>query len=263
MNNPNAPLAGVTKDFKGRLASYKRDWLDTCGSCARIVAPTTFIFFASTLPGTLSPVEILACTAIRGGGVIHTVFSGQPLLILGVAEPTIIKYHYLYDFGKSRIGRKLYLAWVGWGGRGTFWHVNHSSFHSEGHQGVVSEFSMPEGVNATERYTIFEWLYINGLLAVIFTIGVHITSLKTIESRSWRYGTGMGCFYCIENLSENLRFTTIQPFAISAQIWTAISYSVPGKIPSGLPRRLNNALPWDSSLMYHWMVAKELKCGLE
>ncbi|KAL0447494.1 UNVERIFIED_CONTAM: putative boron transporter 6 [Sesamum latifolium] len=125
MDNPNAPLAGVIKDFKGRLACYKSDWIDTCGSGARILAPTAYIFFASALPviafgeqlsrdteGILSPVETLASTAICG--VIHAVFGGQPLLILGVAEPTIIMYHYLYDFAKSRIGRELYLAWVGW-----------------------------------------------------------------------------------------------------------------------------------------------------
>ncbi|KAL0407801.1 UNVERIFIED_CONTAM: Boron transporter 4 [Sesamum radiatum] len=255
MNNSNAPLAGVAKDFKGRLACYKSDWLDTCGSGARILAPTAYIFFASALPviafgeqlsrdteGTLSPVETLASTAICG--VIHAVFGGQPLLILGVAEPTIIMYHYLYDFAKSRIGRELYLAWVGWG---TFWNVNHSSFIQEAIKGVVSEFSMPEGENATEEIYHFQWLYINGLLAVIFAIGVLITSLKSREARSWRYGTGW------------LR-SIIADYGVPLMVvlWTAISYSVPGKIPSGVPRRLNSALPWDSSSMYHWTVAKDM-----
>ncbi|KAK4401136.1 putative boron transporter 7 [Sesamum angolense] len=293
MGNPNAPLAGVTKDFKGRLACYKSDWIDTCGSGARILAPTAYIFFASALPnirllmflkismieGTLSPVETLASTAICG--VIHAVFGGQPLLILGVAEPTIIMYHYLYDFGKSRIGRELYLAWVGWV---CFWTAlmlfllaifNACTvitrftrvagelfgmlitvlFIQEAIRGVVSEFSMPEGENATEEIFHFEWLYINGLLAVIFTIGVLITSLKSREARSWRYGSGW------------LR-SIIADYGVPLMVmlFTAISYSVPGKIPSGVPRRLNSALPWDSSSMYHWTVAKDmgktLICGL-
>ncbi|KAL0372097.1 UNVERIFIED_CONTAM: Boron transporter 4 [Sesamum calycinum] len=285
MDNLKAPLAGVTKDFKGRLACYKSDWLDTCGSGARILAPTAYIFFASALPviafgeqlsrdteGTLSPVETLASTAICG--VIHAVFGGQPLLILGVAEPTIIMYHYLYDFAKSRIGRELYLAWVGWV---CFWTAlmlfllaifNACTvitrftrvagelfgmlitvlFIQEAIRGVVSEFSMPEGENATEEIFHFEWLYINGLLAVIFTIGVLITSLKSREARSWRYGSGW------------LR-SIIADYGVPLMVmlFTAISYSVPGKIPSGVPRRLNSALPWDSSSMYHWTVAKELK----
>ncbi|KAL0327589.1 UNVERIFIED_CONTAM: putative boron transporter 6 [Sesamum angustifolium] len=288
MDNPKAPLAGVTKDFKGRLACYKSDWLDTCGSGARILAPTAYIFFASALPviafgeqlsrdteGTLSPVETLASTAICG--VIHAVFGGQPLLILGVAEPTIIMYHYLYDFAKSRIGRELYLAWVGWV---CFWTAlmlfllaifNACTvitrftrvagelfgmlitvlFIQEAIRGVVSEFSMPEGENATEEIFHFEWLYINGLLAVIFTIGVLITSLKSREARSWRYGSGW------------LR-SIIADYGVPLMVmlFTAISYSVPGKIPSGVPRRLNSALPWDSSSMYHWTVAKTLICGL-
>lgn len=66
------------------------------------------------IDGTLSTVETLASTAICG--IIHSIFGGQPLLILGVAEPTIIMYSYLYNFSKNRpeLGTKLYLAWVGW-----------------------------------------------------------------------------------------------------------------------------------------------------
>lgn len=64
--------------------------------------------------GALSAVETLASTSICG--IIHAIFGGQPLLILGVAEPTIIMYTYLYSFCISRpdIGRELYLAWVAW-----------------------------------------------------------------------------------------------------------------------------------------------------
>lgn len=64
--------------------------------------------------GSLSTVETLASTAICG--IIHSIIGGQPLLILGVAEPTIIMYSYLYKFAKGRqdLGQKLYLAWAGW-----------------------------------------------------------------------------------------------------------------------------------------------------
>ncbi|KAL2346751.1 hypothetical protein Fmac_000751 [Flemingia macrophylla] len=92
-----------------------------------LLAPTFYIFFASALPviafgeqlnrdtdGSLSTVETLASTAICG--VIHSIFGGQPLLILGVAEPTVIMYTYLYSFCKNRpeVGEKLFLAWAGW-----------------------------------------------------------------------------------------------------------------------------------------------------
>lgn len=58
--------------------------------------------------------DTLASTAICG--VIHSIFGGQPLLILGVAEPTVIMYTYLYNFCKERpdIGKDKFLAWAGW-----------------------------------------------------------------------------------------------------------------------------------------------------
>ena len=64
--------------------------------------------------GSLSTVETLASTALCG--IIHSIVGGQPLLILGVAEPTVIMYTYLYNFAKDRedLGQKLYLAWAGW-----------------------------------------------------------------------------------------------------------------------------------------------------
>lgn len=64
--------------------------------------------------GSLSTVETLASTAICG--IIHSILGGQPLLMLGVAEPTIIMYTYLYNFAKNRngLGRELFLAWAGW-----------------------------------------------------------------------------------------------------------------------------------------------------
>lgn len=64
--------------------------------------------------GMLSTVETLASTAICG--VIHSILGGQPLLIVGVAEPTIIMYTYLYNFAKEEagLGEQLYLAWAGW-----------------------------------------------------------------------------------------------------------------------------------------------------
>jgi hypothetical protein len=59
-------------------------------------------------------VETLASTAICG--IIHSILGGQPLLILGVAEPTVIMYTYLYIFCKNtpELGAGLFLAWAGW-----------------------------------------------------------------------------------------------------------------------------------------------------
>lgn len=39
-------------------------------------------------------------------------------------------------------------------------------------------------------------------------------------------------------------------------VWAAMSYAVPGSIPSGVPRRLYSPLPWDTKSLQHWTVAK-------
>ena len=56
----------------------------------------------------------MASTSICG--IIHSILGGQPLLILGVAEPTVIMYTFMFNFAKERpeLGRDLFLAWTGW-----------------------------------------------------------------------------------------------------------------------------------------------------
>ena len=64
--------------------------------------------------GILTAVQTWASTAICG--IIHSIIGGQPLLILGVAEPTVIMYTFMYNFAKDKedLGPKLFLAWSGW-----------------------------------------------------------------------------------------------------------------------------------------------------
>jgi boron transporter len=64
--------------------------------------------------GVLTAVQTLASTSLCG--LIHSLMGGQPLLILGVAEPTVLMYTFMFDFAKDRpdLGRRLFLAWTGW-----------------------------------------------------------------------------------------------------------------------------------------------------
>lgn len=64
--------------------------------------------------GTLTAVQTLASTALCG--IIHSIVGGQPLLILGVAEPTVLMYTFMFNFAKDRkdLGQELFLAWTGW-----------------------------------------------------------------------------------------------------------------------------------------------------
>ncbi|KAM3218352.1 putative boron transporter 7 [Capsicum annuum] len=286
MEKPKTPFKGVIDDAKGRITCYKRDWLNSYSTGVRILAPTAYIFFASALPviafgeqlsretdGALSTVETLASTAICG--IIHSIFGGQPLLILGVAEPTIIMYTYLYTFVKGRpdMGPKLFVAWAGWVCVWTalmlfllaifnvcniiprftrlagelFSMLITILFLQEAIKGVVSEFTTPKGENPEREEFHFQWLYVNGLLAVIFSFGVLLASIKSRGARSWRYGTGW-----------MRSFIADYGVPLMVVLWTAMSFAVPGKVPSDVPRRLFCPLPWEAKSLYHWTVIKDM-----
>ncbi|KAF3328777.1 boron transporter 4-like isoform X3 [Carex littledalei] len=276
------PGCGIAKDFNGRLSCYWQDWWGGCPSGFRILAPTMYIFFSSALPviafgaqlskgtdGALSTVETLTSTALCG--IIHSLIGGQPMLIVGVAEPTVIMYSYLYSFAKDQegLGQRLYLAWAGWV---CIWTalmlfllsiLNASSIISRFtriagelfgmlitvlfYEQAINEFKVPKGQDENSRVNRFYWLYSNGLLGIIFSIGVLYTSLKSRQARSWQYGTGW------------LRsFVADYGVLLMVVVWTALSYAVPDRLPVGVPRRLFSPLPWEPSSLQHWTVSKDL-----
>jgi len=49
--------------------------------------------------GHLSGVQVLIATAITG--VTQALIGGQPLLIIGVAEPIVLIYSFMYQFAKG------------------------------------------------------------------------------------------------------------------------------------------------------------------
>ncbi|KAI5660533.1 hypothetical protein M9H77_29326 [Catharanthus roseus] len=284
MDSIKKPFRGIAEDLQGRSSCYKEDWVAGFHSGINILAPTMYIFFASALPviafgeqlsrdtgGSLSTVETLASTAICG--IIHSILGGQPLLILGVAEPTIIMYTYLYEFAKGRegLGQKLFLAWAGWvcvwtalflfllaiynactlinrftriAGE-TFGMLISVLFIQEAIKGIVSEFTVPKAEDLNLEKYQFQWLYINGLLGVIFSFGLLYTALKSRKARSWWYGTGW-----FRNLIADYGVP------LMVLVWTAMSFSIPSKVPDGVPRRLFSPLPWES--VYHWTVIKDM-----
>ncbi|XP_020208958.1 probable boron transporter 7 [Cajanus cajan] len=280
------PFGGISEDVKGRIKCYTQDWSSaiTCG--IRILAPTFYIFFASALPviafgeqlnrdtdGSLSTVETLASTAICG--IIHSIFGGQPLLILGVAEPTVIMYTILYEFCKSRpeLGAKLFLPWAAWVCVWTafmlillaifnacnvisrftriaeelFGMLITVLFFQEAIKGLIGEFGTPKTENPSSEEYQFHWRYTNGLLAIIFSFGIIFTSIMSRRARTWKYGAGW-----LRGL--------IADYGVPMMlvIWTALSYTLPGKVPSAVPRRLICPLPWESASLYHWTVVKDM-----
>ncbi|KAJ6415889.1 hypothetical protein OIU84_004638 [Salix udensis] len=280
------PFRGILNDVRGRAACYKQDWVGGILSGFGILAPTTYIFFASALPviafgeqlrrdtdGSLSTVETLVSTALCG--IIHSILGGQPLLILGVAEPTVIMYTYLYNFAKERedLGQKLFLAWAGWVCVWTalllfllaifnacalinrftrvagelFGMLITVLFMQEAIKGMVSEFEIPKAEDPKLEKYQFQWLYTNGLLGIIFTFGLLYTALKSRRARAWWYGTGWF-----------RSFIADYGVPLMVVVWTALSFSIPSKVPSGVPRKLFSPLPWESSSLHHWTVIKDM-----
>ncbi|KAH9289308.1 hypothetical protein KI387_033425, partial [Taxus chinensis] len=281
-----SPFWGITKDIRGRLPCYKQDWLNGLNAGFRILAPTTYIFFASALPviafgeqldkatdGTLTAIQTLISTSLCG--IIHALIGGQPLLILGVAEPTVLMYTYMYNFAKDRddLGKRLFLAWAGWACVWTalllfvlaifnacvvikrftrvagelFGMLIAVLFLQQAIKGMVEEFRIPENENPNLEQFNFPWRFSNGLFGIVLSFGLLLTSLKSRRARSFRYGTGwLRSFFADYGV----------PLMII--VWTAISYTAYDSVPVGIPRRLYSPNPWAPGASSNWRVVKDM-----
>uniref|UniRef100_A0A804LQJ7 Bicarbonate transporter-like transmembrane domain-containing protein n=1 Tax=Zea mays TaxID=4577 RepID=A0A804LQJ7_MAIZE len=269
MEESFVPLRGIKDDLHGRLACYKQDWTGGFRAGIRILAPTTYIFFASAIPvisfgeqlerntdGVLTAVQTLASTALCG--IIHSIVGGQPLLILGVAEPTVLMYTFMFNFAKDRpdLGRNLFLAWTGWvcvwtaillfllAILGACSIINRFTriagelfglliamlFMQQAIKGLVDEFRVPERENTKALEFVPSWRFANGMFAIVLSFGLLLTALRSRKARSWRYGT----------------------------VWTGVSYIPYGNVPKGIPRRLFSPNPWSPGAYDNWTVVKDM-----
>ncbi|XP_021684930.2 boron transporter 1 [Hevea brasiliensis] len=286
MEETFVPFRGIKNDLKGRLLCYKQDWTGGFRAGIRILAPTTYIFFASAIPvisfgeqlerntgGTLTAVQTLASTALCG--IIHSIVGGQPLLILGVAEPTVLMYTFMFNFVKDRkdLGPKLFLAWTGWvcvwtalllfllAILGACSIINRFTrvagelfglliamlFMQQAIRGVVEEFGIPERENPNQTALQPSWRFGNGMFALVLSFGLLWNALKSRKARSWRYGTGW------------LRgFVADYGVPLMVLVWTAISYMPAKHVPRGIPRRLFSPNPWSTGAYSNWTVIKEM-----
>lgn len=286
MEETFVPLEGIKNDLKGRLMCYRQDWRGGFGAGIRILAPTTYIFFASAIPvisfgeqlernteGVLTAVQTLASTALCG--IIHSIIGGQPLLILGVAEPTVIMYTFMFDFAKERsdLGRNLFLAWAAWvcvwtaallflmAILGACSIINRFTrvagelfglliamlFMQQAIKGLVEEFRIPKQENPKLAEFLPSWRFANGMFAVVLSFGLLLTALRSRKARSWRYGTGW------------LRsFIADYGVPLMVLVWTAVSYIPAKSVPDGIPRRLFSPNPWSPGAYENWTVVKDM-----
>ncbi|KAK6803356.1 hypothetical protein RDI58_001140 [Solanum bulbocastanum] len=286
MEDNFVPFRGIKNDLKGRLLCFKQDWTSGLTAGFRILAPTTYIFFASAIPvisfgeqlerstdGLITAVQTLASTALCG--IMHSIIGGQPLLILGVAEPTVLMYTFMYNFAKDRpeLGPKLFLAWTAWvcvwtaillfllAVLGACSIINRFTriagelfglliamlFMQQAIKGLVYEFRVPERENPNLPEFQPSWRFANGMFALVLSFGLLLTALRSRKARSWRYGSGW------------LRgFIADYGVPLMVLIWTAVSY-IPGKnVPTGIPRRLFSPNPWSPGAYENWTVIKDM-----
>ncbi|XP_068345759.1 probable boron transporter 2 [Pyrus communis] len=286
MEETFVPLQGIKNDLRGRLKCYKEDWTGGFKAGFRILAPTTYIFFASAIPvisfgeqlerstdGVLTAVQTLVSTAVCG--IIHSIVGGQPLLILGVAEPTVIMYTFMFNFAKERadLGPKLFLAWSAWvcvwtagllflfAILGACSIINRFTrvagelfglliamlFMQQAIKGLVDEFRLPEREDTSLLQFIPSWRFANGMFALVLSFGLLLTALKSRKARSWRYGTGW------------LRsFVADYGVPLMVLVWTGVSYIPTSSVPHGIPRRLFSPNPWSPGAYDNWTVIKDM-----
>lgn len=286
MEETFVPFRGIKNDLKGRILCYKQDWTGGVRAGIGILAPTTYIFFASAIPvisfgeqlerytnGTLTAVQTLASTALCG--IIHSIVGGQPLLILGVAEPTVLMYTFMFNFAKDRkdLGQELFLAWTGWvcvwtalllfllAILGACSIINRFTriagelfglliamlFMQQAIRGVVEEFGIPQREDRNQTAFLPSWRFGNGMFALVLSFGLLLTALRSRKARSWRYGTGW-----LRGLIADYGV----PFMVV--VWTAVSYIPVNDVPKGIPRRLFSPNPWSPGAYSNWTVIKEM-----
>lgn len=286
MEETFVPFEGIKNDLRGRLMCYKQDWTGGIRAGLRIWAPTTYIFFASAIPvisfgeqlerntdGVITAVQTLVSTSICG--IIHSIIGGQPLLILGVAEPTVIMYTFMFNFAKERpdLGRNLFLAWTGWvcvwtaillfllAILGACSIINRFTriagelfglliamlFMQQAIKGLVDEFRTPEREDSKSIAFIPSWRFSNGMFALVLSFGLLLTALKSRKARSWRYGSG-----CLRSLIADYGVP------LMVLVWTGVSYIPSGSVPHGIPRRLLSPNPWSPGAYENWTVIKDM-----
>ncbi|WOK95134.1 hypothetical protein Cni_G03841 [Canna indica] len=286
MEETFVPFRGIKNDLQGRLKCYTQDWTGGFSAGIRILAPTTYIFFASAIPvisfgeqlerntdGTITAVQTLASTALCG--IIHSIIGGQPLLILGVAEPTVLMYTFMFDFVKDRadLGRKLFLAWTGWvcvwtafllfllSILGACSIINRFTrlagelfglliamlFMQQAIKGLVDEFRVPKRENPNALEFVTSWRFANGMFALVLSFGLLLTALRSRKARAWRYGTGW-----LRGLIADYGVP------LMVLVWTGVSYMPAGDVPKGIPRRLFSPNPWSPGAYDNWTVIRDM-----
>lgn len=272
---------GISKDVRRRLPLYADDWKRGMSVGLHIFAPATYIFFASFLPalafgeqfreettGLFSIPHILCATAIAG--VLQSCVGGQPLLIVGVAEPIVLTYYYIFKYCESQsdVGVALFRPFCAWvliftalmhfvlalvnaseyihaftrfSGE-TFGTLIAVLFLQAAVKGLKEEFNEPHDAPIGYRT-------VNGIWSVFLALSLVLLAVFLMGARKWHVGRRP-----LRNFIADYGAT------IAVVIITGISYAV--KAPSGadwsIPTRVECVQIYDSSVTDTWKTTGDL-----
>ena len=204
-------LGGIRRDWVRRWGVYRSDFID--GMNSKVLAAVFFLFFACMAPaiafggllfvltkGEIGAVEMLIATAVCG--VAYSLFSGQPLTILGSTGPVIIFMGLLYPL-TQRLAIP-YLPTLCWIGLWTMlillllaaldacsWIRFFTRFTDEIFAALISVIFIVEAVK--ELVQVFrdqEAHYDTALLSLILALGTYEIATRLADFRSSPYLRG-------------------------------------------------------------------------
>lgn len=117
------PFRGMVNDVRRRAPYYVSDWLDAWDY--RVVPATVFMYFANILPALAFSLDMFQNTGSNYGvnevllasvlgSVVFSIFSAQPLVIVGVTGPITVFNSTVYDIMKpTGVNYLGFMAWIG------------------------------------------------------------------------------------------------------------------------------------------------------
>ena len=249
----------VCDEAKHRYPYYSKDWKDAARYAKILIAPTLYVFLNSLIPalafrqqiydntqGAFGIPHVLTATAI--GGIIQAVLGGQPMLIVGLAEPIVVMYKFIFEISSSSpdIGRDLFRPWCAWI---SVWVSAFCALYALlgvtrliryftrffGHSFaclIIILFAQQAIVGTVEEFT--KYGATNGMWSLLIVINLPLTALALAQFRNT---------YWFTKTIRNILSDYAAPLAVL--LWTALSAALPGSGLHGLPHHVDTVQPWD------------------
>ena len=249
----------IFDEIKHRYPYYSKDWKDAARYAKILIAPTIYVFLNSLIPalafgqqihdntgGTFGISHVLTVTAI--GGITQALFGGQPMLIVGLAEPIVVMYGFMYDLAVNRsdIGHDLFRPWCAWV---CIWVSAFCTLYSAlGVTRLIRYFTRFCGhsfgcliiilfMQQAIVGTVNEFMHYgatNGMWSLVIVLNLPLTALALAQLRNT---------YWFPKTIRNILSDYAAPLVVL--LWTALSAALPASGLHGLPHHVDSTQPWE------------------